>query len=84
MPLSLVRLTLAVSRGEAERAIVLGQLTVRIEKPVSIGQHCIVIGWPLARDGRKHFAGSAVFSGQGELIALAKAAWFEVEKGRFE
>ena len=74
----------AVMPDMRERAIVLGQLTARIDKPVSVGQHCIVIGWPLARDGRKHFAGSAVFSEQGELIALAKAAWFEVEKGRFE
>ena len=74
----------AVMPDMRERAIVLGQLMARIDKPVSVGQRCIVIGWPLGRDGRKHFAGSAIFSEQGELIALSKATWFEVESGRFE
>lgn len=65
-------------------AIVLGQLTARIESPVSAGQRCIVIGWPIASDGRKHFAGSAVFSDKGDLIAAAKATWIEVARELFE
>jgi hypothetical protein len=65
-------------------AIVLGQLTARIEKSVSAGQRCIVIGWPIASEGRKHIAGSAVFSDKGHLIAEAKATWIEVARELFE
>jgi len=36
----------AVMPDMRERAVVLGQLTARIDKPVDVGQHCIVIGWP--------------------------------------
>jgi hypothetical protein len=65
-------------------AIVLGQLTARIDNSVSAGQRCIVIGWPISSDGRKHFAGSAVFSDEGRLIAVAKATWIEVAREKFE
>jgi len=74
----------AVMPDMSKKAIVLGQLTARIESRVNAGQHCIVIGWPIGVDGRKHFAGSAVFDEKGGLIAIAKATWIEVEKGRFE
>jgi hypothetical protein len=36
------------------------------------------MGWPLQVDGRKRFAGSAVFSESGKLVALARAIWLEV------
>ena len=65
-------------------AIVLGQLTARIDAAVSAGQRCIVIGWPIGSDGRKHFAGSAVFSDKGDLIAVATATWIEVAREKFE
>jgi len=74
----------AVMPDMREKAVVLGQLTARIESSVSVGQHCVVIGWPIGRDGRKYVAGSAVFDDKGGLIAVAKATWIEVEKGRFE
>lgn len=74
----------AVMPDMSEKAIVLGQLTARIDSYISIDQHCLVIGWPIGRDGRKHFAGSAVFDKHGALIAIARAVWIEVEKGRFE
>jgi len=74
----------AVMPDMSKKAIVLGQLTARIEKSVSAGQRCIVIGWPMSSDGRKHFAGSAVFAEKGELIAVAKATWIEVAREKFE
>lgn len=68
----------AVMPDIRDKAIVLGQLTARIDAQVEVGQRCIVIGWPLGNDGRKHFAGSAVFDEAGSLIAVAKAVWIEV------
>jgi hypothetical protein len=42
------------------------------------------MGWPLQVAGRKRFAGSAVFSETGELIALARAIWIEVPASAFK
>lgn len=59
-------------------AIVLGELCASIVGTVRTGEPCVVIGWPLGADGRKRFAGSAVFNARGELVAQARAVWFEV------
>jgi hypothetical protein len=52
---------------------VLGRLTARIDAPVRAGEEHVVIGWPIERDGRKHHAGSAVLSADGETLAVARA-----------
>ena len=61
----------------APRPILLGQLTADIRERVIAEERHIVIGWPLARDGRRHLVGSALFSESGQLIARAKATWIE-------
>jgi hypothetical protein len=57
---------------------VLGRFAVRIAGPVRAGAPHAVVGWRLARDGRKVTAGSAVFSGDGELVGLARATWIQL------
>lgn len=59
-------------------AIVLGELAVSIENPLRCGDACVVIGWPLGEEGRKHFAGSAIYTQAGVLVAKARAVWIEV------
>lgn len=59
--------------------MVLGSLTVDINGAVTAGEHCVVTGWEIARDGRKHFAGTALFNEAGECVARAKAVWIEIE-----
>ena len=59
-------------------AIVLGELHTSIVGAVQAGERCVVIGWPLGTDGRKRFAGSAVYNARRELVAQARAVWFEV------
>ena len=39
------------------------------------GERCIVAAWPLGEDGRKLYAGTALFSTEGELLALARQTW---------
>jgi hypothetical protein len=39
------------------------------------GERCVVIGWSLGDEGRKHYAGTALFTGDGELLARAKSTW---------
>jgi hypothetical protein len=36
----------------------------------------VVTGWRIGTDGRKMFAGTALHTSDGELLAMAKATWF--------
>jgi len=58
-------------------ASVLARLTARIDEPVLAGREHVVISWPLEGDGRKRHAGSAVLSGDGEPLAVARALLIE-------
>jgi hypothetical protein len=58
-------------RGE----VVLGRLAARIDRVPEAGEACVVVGWPLGEDGRKLYAGTALFTAGGELLARAHATW---------
>lgn len=60
-------------RGE----VVLGRMTARISRVPDVGERCVAAAWPLGEDGRKLFAGTALFSEDGELLALARQVWIE-------
>jgi hypothetical protein len=55
----------------------LGEFTARIDRCVHVDEPCVVVGWQLARDGRKHTVGTAVFDEDGELAAVATGLWIE-------
>ena len=61
----------AVGRGET----VLGRMTARVGGLPEIGEACVAVAWPLGEDGRKLFAGTALFAGDGELLACARQIW---------
>jgi hypothetical protein len=58
-------------RGE----IVLGRMTARIERLPDEGEPCVVVGWPLGEDGRKLFAGTALYGRDGDVLAVARQVW---------
>jgi len=58
-------------RGE----MVLGRMTGRVLRVPDLGERCVVASWPLGEDGRKLFAGTALFAEDGELLALARQTW---------
>lgn len=66
-----------------DKAIVLGELSARIDRGVAPGEKCIAIGWRLQLDGRKRFAASAVFSESGLPVAVGRATWIEVPRTAF-
>lgn len=68
----------AVLPAPAGQTIVLGELCTSILTPLQAGERCIVMGWPLGSEGRKRFAGSALYSASGRLVAMARAVWIEV------
>jgi hypothetical protein len=58
-------------RGET----LLGRLALRVESLPQTGERCIVVGWPLGEEGRKLYAGTALFRENGDLFAWARATW---------
>jgi hypothetical protein len=58
-------------RGET----VLGRMTARILGLPRDGEPCVSVGWPLGEDGRKLFAGTALFGESGDPLAIARQTW---------
>ena len=66
----------AYATGDPDGApVVLGRMTARIDRLPDEGEPCVVAGWPLGVDGRKLFAGTALFGRGGELLARARQVW---------
>ncbi len=52
-------------------------MTAKVLRVPEAGERSVVAAWPLGEDGRKLFAGTALFSEDGELLALAHQVWIE-------
>ena len=52
----------------------LGRMTGEVRVVPDPGDRCVVVAWPLGRDGRKGFAGTALYRGD-ELLAHARQTW---------
>jgi hypothetical protein len=59
-------------------AILLGDLAVAIHGSVLPGEKCVLIGWEISHEGRKHYTGTALFDASGLCLAVGYATWFEV------
>lgn len=64
-----------MSEAGEGRPIVLGRLAAKLVAPVHVRERHVVMGWPLGGDGRKLYAGTALYTADGELCALARATW---------
>ena len=60
---------------------VLGRITAEVLGRPRTGQPCVVYGWAISRDGRKHVVGTAVAGPDGELLGRAQATWVDVQFG---
>jgi len=67
--------------GPGRGEIVLGRMTAEIARLPEEGEKCVVISWPLGEDGRKLFAGTALFAAGGELLAVARQTWIQPRTG---
>lgn len=65
---------------EREKPVVLGRMTAEIVRSARAGEQCIVMGWAIRSEGRKHFAGTALFSESGEVLARAHQTWIELQR----
>jgi hypothetical protein len=56
--------------------MLLGRLHGRVDRVPAVGERCVVTGWPLGREGRKGYAGTALWSAEGgDLLSRARATW---------
>lgn len=65
------------------KRVVLGELSARIESAVSPSEKCVVTGWHIGVEGKKYFAGSAIFGESGSVIAVGRATWIEISAAVF-
>jgi hypothetical protein len=61
--------------------ILLGRLAARIGALPTPGEPHVVVGWRRWIDGRKRYAGSALFTATGELLAQARSTWIQLAPG---
>ena len=75
----------AVDDFERE-GVLLGRMAAAIGALPKPGATHVVAGWGIGEEGRKRFAGSALWSADGELLARARATWVfpatETDPGR--
>ena len=53
-------------------------MSVTIDGPVRAGAPHAVVGWRADHEGRKVAAGSAIFTGDGGLVAAGLATWIQL------
>lgn len=51
------------------------RMTARVERPLEVDRTYVVIGWPIAREGRKLHAGTAIFDADGCVMARSRQLW---------
>jgi hypothetical protein len=57
---------------------VLGRFVADVRTTPRAGDRCVALGWRIAQEGRKVFAGSALYGPADELLALGRATWIEL------
>jgi hypothetical protein len=59
---------------------VLGKLALRQDHPVRIGEPHVVVSAGLGHDGRKRFGVAALYTADGQLLAVSRATWIAVRE----
>jgi hypothetical protein len=55
--------------------VLLGRMATEIDRLPSPGEPHVVIGWRVGAEGRKRFAGSALLTADGEVLARSRSTW---------
>jgi hypothetical protein len=65
----------AVQDPDDWRPAVTGRMTAKVIEPPRVGERCAVVGWRLGAEGRKLYSGTALYTEQGRLCAIAHCTW---------
>jgi hypothetical protein len=55
--------------------VLLGRMAAEIDRLPTPGEPHVIVGWRVGEDGRKRFAGSALLTAGGEVLARARSTW---------
>lgn len=66
--------------GEPRPLALLARLSASIERPVLPGERLSITSWELSREGRKHHSATVIHDQAGEVVAVARALWIEVDQ----
>ncbi|MCW8925375.1 MAG: hypothetical protein OQJ84_03885 [Xanthomonadales bacterium] len=61
--------------GSDLRLALLGELYAELHAPVPGGEPLVVFSWPIGEDGRKLYAGAAVATRDGNILACSRSTW---------
>jgi hypothetical protein len=67
--------------GPGRGEVLLGRMAAEIRRLPNEGEQCIVVAWPVGEDGRKLYAGTALFGADGEPLAVARQTWIQPKTG---
>jgi hypothetical protein len=56
----------------------LGRMAARLEGTLRVGERCVVMGWGLGQEGRKLYAGTALFGEDRRLVGLSRQVWITI------
>jgi hypothetical protein len=59
--------------------ILLGRMSAKILRRPSVAAPIVVVAWSKGRERRKHFAGSALFTESGDLLAFSEQTWIQID-----
>jgi hypothetical protein len=62
----------------ATAPMLLGEYVAHVDRCVHIDEPCVILGWTIASNGRKHEVGTALFDEKGQWCARARAVWIEL------
>ena len=63
---------------EFNQPTILGELNACLNGSVALGETCVVASWPIAVEGRKRFAGTALYNASGMPVGVARATWIDI------
>lgn len=71
----------ALAQGQAKPgAMLLGQIRGVVEHRVQRAQRCVIVGWRIGSQGRKHHAGTALIDARGVCIARSEQTWIALNQ----
>jgi hypothetical protein len=55
--------------------VLLGRMAARVDRLPAPGEPHVVLGWRVSEEGRKRYAGSALMTADGEVLARSHSTW---------
>jgi hypothetical protein len=55
--------------------VLLGRMAARVDRLPLPGDPCVVLGWRIGEEGRKRYAGSALTTTDGNVLARSRSTW---------